>query len=105
MRAGPAYMMGPTGGYLLGFVAGAYLTGLLAERGWDRTPVKALAAMAAGHALIFVPGVSWMAVLFGLDKAIAAGLAPFWAATILKTALGAALMQAAWSVVTRRSQA
>lgn len=102
--AGPAYMAGPTAGYLLGFVLAAGVTGWLAERGWDRSPVKAVAALAIGHALLFVPGVAWMAVLFGGEKAVALGLTPFLAATVLKTALGAAIMQAAWKVVTRRSQ-
>lgn len=102
--AGPAYMAGPTGGYLLGFVLAAGFTGWLAERGWDRSPVKAVAALALGHALLFVPGVAWMAVLFGGEKAIALGLTPFLAATVLKTALGAAIMQAAWAVVVRRSR-
>ena len=103
--AGPAYMTGPTAGYLLGFVLAAGVTGWLAERGWDRSPVKAVAALAIGHALLFVPGVAWMAVLFGGEKAVALGLTPFLAATVLKTALGAAIMQAAWKVVARRSQA
>ncbi len=102
--AGPAYMTGPTAGYLLGFVLAAGVTGWLAERGWDRSPVKAVAALAIGHALLFVPGVAWMAVLFGGEKAVALGLTPFLAATVLKTALGAAIMQAAWKVVARRSQ-
>lgn len=102
--AGPAYMAGPTGGYLLGFVLAAGFTGWLAERGWDRSPVKAVAALALGHALLFVPGVAWMAVLFGGEKAVALGLTPFLAATVLKTALGAAIMQAAWAVVVRRSR-
>ena len=101
--AGPAYMMGPTAGYLAGFVLAAYVIGWLAERGWDRTPVKAVTAMALGHALLFVPGVLWLGSLIGMEKAIAVGLVPFWAATLLKTALGAALMQAAWKVVARRS--
>ncbi|NUB12652.1 biotin transporter BioY [Azospirillum brasilense] len=102
--AGPAYMAGPTAGYLLGFVLAAGVTGLLAERGWDRSPLKAVGALAIGHALLFVPGVAWMAVLFGGEKAVALGLTPFLAATVLKTALGAAIMQAAWKVVARRSQ-
>jgi biotin transport system substrate-specific component len=102
--AGFAYMTGPTAGYLVGFVMAAGLIGWLAERGWDRSPIKALAAMSVGHVLLFIPGVAWLAVLFGAEKAIAVGLVPFIAATLLKTALGAALMQASWMVVARRSQ-
>ena len=102
--AGFAYMTGPTAGYLVGFVAAAGLIGWLAERGWDRSPVKALIAMSVGHVLLFVPGVAWLAVLFGTEKAIAVGLTPFIAASLLKTALGAALMHASWMVVARQSQ-
>lgn len=101
--AGPAYMTGPTAGYLVGFVVAAAFTGWMAERGWDRTPVKALAAMALGHAVVFVFGLSWLSSLIGVEKAVMAGLVPFWAATVLKTLLGAATMQAAWTVVRRRS--
>ena len=102
--AGFAYMTGPTAGYLVGFVAAAGLIGWLAEHGWDRSPVKALVAMSVGHALLFIPGVAWLAVLFGTEKAIAVGLTPFIAAILLKTALGAALMHASWMVVARQSQ-
>lgn len=99
--AGPAYMAGPTGGYLVGFLAAAALTGVLAERGWDRSWLRAGAAMALGHAVIFAFGVSWLSVLFGADKAIAVGLAPFWAATLLKTALGVVVVKAAWTLAAR----
>ena len=80
-------MMGPTGGYLLGFVAGAWLCGWLAERGFDRSPLRTLIAMSLGHALIFVFGVTWLAQLIGFEKAFATGVVPFWAATIAKTLL------------------
>lgn len=107
--AGPApgytYIMGPTAGYLVGFAVAAVLIGWLAERGWDRSPLKALAAMAFGHAVVLALGVAWLSVQFGAEKAYAVGLAPFWAATLLKTLLGAAVMQAAWRVVRRRSAA
>lgn len=107
--AGPApgytYIMGPTAGYLVGFAVAAVVIGWLAERGWDRSPVKALAAMTVGHAVVLALGVAWLSVQFGADKAYAVGLAPFWAATLLKTLLGAAVMQAAWRVVERRSAA
>jgi biotin transport system substrate-specific component len=100
--AGPAYMVGPTGGYLLGFVLGAACAGRLAERGWDRSLAGASAAMALGHVLLFIPGVIWLAVLFGWDKAIAFGVTPFIFATVVKTALGAGLVLAFWSVLGRR---
>jgi len=98
---GLAYMMGPTGGYLLGFVAGAWLCGWLAERGFDRSPLRTLVAMSLGHALIFVFGVSWLAQLIGFDKAFATGVAPFWAATIVKTLLGVATLPLAWKWIGR----
>lgn len=103
--AGPSYMAGPTGGYLVGFVLGAACVGWLAERGWDRTIVRATVATALGHVLLFVPGVAWLAVLFGWPKAIAFGVTPFIAATIVKTFLGAALIAAFWSILGRRRSA
>jgi len=98
---GLAYMMGPTGGYLLGFVVGAWVCGWLAERGFDRSPLKTFVAMSAGHALIFVFGVVWLAQLMGLEKAFIVGVAPFWAATIAKTLLGVVTLPAAWKLISR----
>jgi biotin transport system substrate-specific component len=89
---GLAYMAGPTGGYLLGFVAAAALTGWLAERGWTRDLPRLAGMMLLGHAAIFVCGIGWLAMSIGWTKAVAVGLTPFWAATALKTALAMALM-------------
>lgn len=96
---GLAYMAGPTGGYLVGFVAGAWLCGALAERGWDRSWVKTIAAAGLGHAAVFVFGFAWLAVLVGAEKAFTFGVAPFWAATLLKTALAVAVLPPAWALV------
>lgn len=96
LTAGPAYMIGPTGGYLAGFLAAAALLGWLAERGWDRSLGLLLAAMALGHFVIFAFGFAWLASLFGPDKAWALGVVPFFAATIVKTLLAWALVAAAW---------
>jgi biotin transport system substrate-specific component len=60
--------------------------------------------MAVGHAVIFAFGLSWLGVLVGPAKAWAFGAAPFAAATLVKTALAAAVMQAAWTVVPGRSR-
>jgi biotin transport system substrate-specific component len=99
--ASPAYLLGPTGGYLVGYVAAAIVMGLLAERGWDRSLGRVVVMMTVGHALIFAFGLAWLAYLFGPAKAWLVGAAPFVVGTVLKTALAAALMKAAWSVVRR----
>ena len=93
---GLAYMIGPTGGYLLGFLVAAWVCGWLAERGFDRSPLKSLTAMSVGHVLIFVCGVAWLAPLMGIEKAFMVGVAPFWAATIVKTLLGVVTLPLAW---------
>jgi biotin transport system substrate-specific component len=97
--AGPAYMAGPTGGFLIGFFFAAALVGWLAERGWDRSLDLLLATMALGHVVIFVFGLAWLAHLFGPEKAWALGFAPFYAATAVKTLLAWALVGAAWRAV------
>ena len=99
---GLAYMMGPTGGYLVGFIVAAWIVGLLAERGWDRSIVRLFAAMALGHFVIFGFGIAWLAQLVGAEKAWMLGVAPFYAATVFKTALGAVTLPAAWALIDRR---
>ena len=99
--AGLAYITGPTGGYLLGFVLAAGLTGWLAERGFDRSPVRTVIAMLLGDALILTLGVAWLATLIGLQKAVAAGLVPFLAAEGFKIALAAIVLPGAWKLLRR----
>ena len=99
--SGIVYMIGPTGGYLAGFLVAVTALGWLAERGWDRSLVRTAAAMAVGHAIILGCGALWLAHLFGWAKAVQFGLTPFWAATALKTALGIAVMPAAWNLLGR----
>lgn len=100
---GLAYMVGPTGGYLIGFVFGAALTGRLAERGWDRSFVRMAIAMAAGHLLIFVFGWAWLVMVTGSSaKAYAAGVAPFYAASVFKTLLAVATVPWVWRMLDPR---
>mgnify|MGYP003488254691 CR=1 FL=1 len=100
---GFAYMVGPTGGFLLGFAAAAYLTGWLAERGWDRSILKLMGAMALGHAVIFLFGLSWLATFVGPAMAWTFGMTPFYAATLFKTVLGAVALPVVWSLIARKS--
>jgi len=97
--AGPAYFAGPTAGYLVGFVASAVFIGWVAERGWARSLPRMAVAMTVGHLLILGLGVAWLSALVGVENAVAAGLTPFWAATVLKTALAAATLPLAWRAV------
>ena len=99
---GIAYMAGPTGGYLIGFLIVAVAMGWLAERGWDRTWLRAVAAMTIGTVLLFVPGVAWLAVLVGWETAIAAGLMPFILGAALKLALAATIMPVCWKALEQR---
>lgn len=99
---GLAYMVGPTGGYLVGFVLAAALCGWLAERGWDRSIVRVAAVMILGHALILGLGTAWLSNLIGLEKGIQFGLTPFWTATIFKTALAMVALPLAWQFVGKR---
>ena len=103
--AGPAYFAGPTAGYLLGFLLSAATVGALAERGWDRNLLGAGIVLVAGHVLIFIPGVLWLAVLFGPAKAVAVGVLPFITGSIVKTALGIAIVALMWQLADKKRQA
>lgn len=103
---GLAYMMGGTGGYLLGYLLAAVTCGWLAEQGWDRNVVKTLAAMLVGNVLIYIPGLLWLGILFGWDKPILEwGLTPFILGDITKVALAAAVLPLAWKWINKKSDA
>jgi biotin transport system substrate-specific component len=103
--AGPLYMAGPTGGFLVGFIAAAALTGFAADRRWDRSWIRLLASLCLGHAVVFAFGFLWLADLIGAEKAFAAGVAPFVLATIVKTLLAVALVGAGRSALERMGRA
>lgn len=100
---GLAYMIGPTGGYLAGFVLAAALCGWLAERGWDRRPLTTALAMLAGTLTIYVPGLVWLATVIGWDKPVLQlGLAPFLLGDLGKVLLATAVLPVAWRMTGRR---
>ena len=100
---GIAYMMGPTGGYLAGFLAAAALAGWLGERGWDRNAVTTLLAMVIGTAVIFLFGALWLGAVIGWDKPVLElGVTPFLPGAAFKIALAAAVLPLVWRHVSRR---
>lgn len=99
---GLAYMMGPTGGYLIGFVAAAALVGFFAERGADRSVPKLLGAMTLGHVVLFGFGYAWLAYLLGKDLAFTAGVEPFLVGTVVKTLLAGLIVPSVWQLMAKR---
>ncbi|MEN8895990.1 MAG: biotin transporter BioY, partial [Yoonia sp.] len=74
---GLTYMMGGTGGYLVGYVLATVALGIAARAGWDRSFGKMALALLVGNALIYIPGLIWLGQLYGWDKPILAwGLTP-----------------------------
>jgi len=94
-----AYMAGPTGGYLVGFVVAAGVIGWLAEKGADKNAFKMFAAMLLGSAIIYACGVTWLSTLIGMEKAVQFGVVPFLYGDLLKAAMAAALFPAVWSLL------
>ncbi|MCS7313753.1 MAG: biotin transporter BioY, partial [Acidobacteria bacterium] len=87
--AGIGRLLGPTGGYLIGFVPAAHIVGWLTERGWDRRPQTAVLMMVMGHGVIYIFGLSWLSQFVGLAHVLPTGLYPFIPGDLLKVFLAA----------------
>ncbi|HEX8151433.1 MAG TPA: biotin transporter BioY [Pyrinomonadaceae bacterium] len=99
---GAGHFSGATAGYLLAFPAAAYVTGRLAERGWDRRFLTAALAMALGSFVILACGWAWLALMFkGGAEAFRLGVAPFLPGDVVKVALAAAALPAGWALLRR----
>ena len=97
---GLTYMMGGTGGYLVGYILATLALGVAARQGWDRSTGKMALAMLRGNALIYVPGLLWLGTLYGWDKPILEwGFTPFLIGDLLKLALAALVLPAVWKLV------
>lgn len=97
--AGLGYFAGPTAGYLLAFPLAAWAVGTLAERGWDRRVLPAIAALALGQMIILAAGFAWLAAFVGSAEAYKLGLAPFLLVDPLKILLAATALPAGWRMV------
>lgn len=98
--SGPAAFFGPTGGYLIGFIPAAYVTGFLAEKGFDRRFATTILAMALGNVIIYACGMTQLCILTGFNKAVVtAGLLPFIPGDILKIIIAATFLPTAWKLL------
>ncbi len=99
---GLAYMMGGTGGYLVGYVLATLALGFAARAGWDRSVLLMAVALLIANALIYLPGIAWLTVLYegkGLAWAIEVGLTPFVIGDTLKLGLAALLVPGLWKLI------
>ena len=107
--AGPAYVLSPSFGFILGFIPAAFLAGWFAERAWDRHPVRAFLGFVLASIVPFVIGVPYLAAILALvlgkDLTVAsvldAGVLPFLLPGVIKAAVVALLLPAAWALVRR----
>ena len=99
--AGAGHLVGPTGGYLVGFVAAAFVIGWLAERGWDRNLPRTFAAVSLGAVLIFTCGLAQLSFFVPKGQLLSLGLTPFLPGALLKVALASVLLPTLWSFLQR----
>ena len=102
--SGIAYLTGPTAGYIAGFVVSALIVGTLADRGARSSGWRTALAVVLGVAAIYLPGVSWLSMQIGTERAVQFGLLPFLFPEALKIALALAVM-AAYRMRLRRQSA
>jgi biotin transport system substrate-specific component len=93
---GWAVVSGPTGGYIVGFAAAAFVVGRFAERGWDRGK-KAVVPLLLGEALIYSFGLPWLAFFVGPRDVVQSGLLPFIPGDLIKVLAASLALPAGWS--------
>ena len=94
-----------TAGYLVGFIGAAYVTGLLAERGWDRSAIGTALAMVIGNAVIYVPGMLWLGYMLApapVTDVMYKGMAVFMTGDVLKIIVAVVLFPTVWKMLNRR---
>ena len=103
-QGGVAHLMGPTGGYLIGFVLASALLGWLAGRGWDRSYPLTIGAMLLAEVAIYVPGLVWLHTVLaaGWGETLALGLVPFLLGDAVKMLVAVGLLPTAWRLLGER---
>jgi biotin transport system substrate-specific component len=109
---GIAYLVGPTGGFLIGFLAMAAIVGYAADKGASSKPASLFAVMIAGDAGLFALGFAWLLFMAGqaqwldqsnvLASAFAKAVQPFIVWDILKMALAAMTVSGIWGQLKKR---
>jgi len=100
LKSGPAALLGPTGGYLLAFIPSAFLIGMLAQRGWDKSLMKSAGMMLLGSLIVWLLGSIHLSLYVGgFSQALALGVLPFLPGDAVKIALAAGFLPGIWTLV------
>ncbi len=109
--SGWSVLVGPTGGYIIGFVLSAAIVGWAAARRWDRGWLKAAVTFIGGSLVVFAVGLPWLSYSLGgfglpndLQSTLVAGFYPFIIGGLIKAGIAAALLPAIWKAVERRDR-
>lgn len=104
--SGMGVILGPTGGYIVGFMFAAAFTGWVAQRSWDRRILRSLLAFTGGTIVTFLVGLPWLAVTLGLDlqQTLQAGLYPFIVGGAVKAVMAAGVVTLGWRYVAREDR-
>jgi biotin transport system substrate-specific component len=100
--ANGAALMGPTAGFLFGFVAMAGLAGLAAERGLARGVVSTALCALLISAALYLPGIAWLSTFTGVEKAVQLGALPFLLGDAVKSVIAAMVVWGGWKAVAAR---
>jgi biotin transporter BioY len=98
---GVARMMGPTAGYLYGFIAVAFVVGWLSERGWGDKIYRSILVMLAGEIVLYVCGLAWLSHFLTDDRLLSAGLYPFVLGDLIKLLLAATVLSVGCTAVNK----
>ena len=98
---GIATIIGPTGGYLVGFLPAAYIVGLLSKKGWDRKVWTTATSMIIGNVIIYLAGITWLSRFVGWDNVLQLGLIPFLIGDGAKIALATLLLPTGWKLINK----
>jgi biotin transport system substrate-specific component len=99
LKGGLPYLLVPTGGYIMGFVPAAYITGYLAQRGWDRNVIKSALSIIAGNSMIYLFGLITLSFYTHYSNVLVVGLFPFITGDVIKISIAVISSPLIWRVL------